>query len=186
MTKKQFVQHIIIRALPEIDRLSGTIQYAEQLWENLSYYGYGEEKNAKPRESRDYYKELSEHQRMAFDKFWSAFNYKKDRNGAAMRWLQMGELSHEQYQFIIDAAKQEALKSPSHGQVRKMAQGWLFERRYEDYTPEPVNKKKQQNLTLINLKNERLNLKNLYDLSPNSALAEQIRTLEEKIAEFEK
>jgi hypothetical protein len=184
MTKKQFIQQIIIRALPEINNLPATIQYAEQLWGNMNKQGYGEDKVSKPRESQDYYKKLSEHQRTAFDKFWTAFNYKKDRNGAAMRWLQMGDLSHDEYQFIIDAAKQESLKPLPHGQVRKMAQGWLFDRRYEDFTPEPTNQKKQQDLTLINLRNELSNLKNLYKLSPNVAIAEQIKALEEKILNF--
>ncbi len=185
MTKKQFIQQIVIRALPEIQNLSATLQYAEQLWESLSYYGYGADKAEKQRrENQDYYQQLSVTQRAAFDKFWTAFNHKKDRNGAAMRWLQLGELSHQEYQFIIDAAKQEALKPLSHGQIRKMAQGWLFERRYEDFTPTPVNQKKQQDLSLVNLKNELNNLKNLYKLSPNAAIAKQIKVLEEKMTAF--
>lgn len=181
MTKKQFIQQIIIRALPEVNNLAATIDYAEHLWESMGQYGYGAEKTDKPRESQDYYKKLSQIQRAAFDKFWSAFNYKKDRNGAAMRWLQMGDLADEQYQAIIDAARQESLRAIPKGQVRKMAQGWLFERRYEDFKPEPASQKKQQDLALINLKNELANLKNLYKLSPNVALAEQIATLEDKI-----
>lgn len=182
MTKKQFVQHIIIRALPEIKNLALTIQYAEQLWDGMNYHGYGADKVLEPRESQNYYKKLSETQKTAFDKFWIAFNHKKDRNGAAMRWLQMKELSEEQYQFIIDAARQEAAKPITKGQVRKMAQGWLFERRYEDYMPDPMKQKRQQDLTLVNLKNELNNLKNLYKLSPNPALDSQIKTIETKIA----
>lgn len=184
MTKKQFIQQIIIRALPEIQNLPATIQYAEQLWDRMSHYGYGADKENRPRESQDYYKKLSDHQRLTFDQFWAAFKYKKDRNGAAMRWLQMGELDAAQYQQIIEAAKQEALKALPHGQVRKMAQGWLFERRYEDFVPDPVNQKKQHDLTLINLKNELHNLEHLYKLSPNPALASQIQTVKDKIAEF--
>jgi hypothetical protein len=183
MTKKQFIQQIVIRALPEISNLSATLQYAEQLWESMNFYGYGADKRVKPRESQDYYKALSENQRQAFDKFWSAFKHKQDRNGAAMRWLQLGELDAGQYKRIIDAARQEALKPVGKDQVRKMAQGWLFERRYEDFTPDPANQKKQRDLTLITLKNELSNLKNLYKLSPNSAIASQINTIEAKIAE---
>lgn len=183
MTKKQFIQQIIIRALPEINKLSATIQYAEQLWESLNYYGYGADKLSSPRESQDYYKQLSERQKLAFDKFWTAFKHKQDRNGAAMRWLQLGDLNEEQYKQIIDAAKQEAQRPLAPGQVRKMAQGWLFERRYQDFALDPGKQKKQQDLTLINLKNELNNLMNLYKLSPNSALAAQIKTIEAKIAE---
>jgi hypothetical protein len=183
MTKKQFIQQIIIRALPEINHLNATVQYAEQLWDNLTRYGYGEDKLGKPRESLDYYRQLSENQRQAFDKFWNAFNYKKDRNGAAMRWLQLGQLSAAEYQFIIDAAKQESSRPLPQGQGRKMAQGWLFERRYEDFTPPSVNPKKQQDLRRVNLKNELANLKKLYELSPNTSLAEQIQMLQEVLAE---
>lgn len=184
MTKKQFIQQIIIRALPEISQLSATIQYAEQLWENMNYYGYGADKTPEPRGNQNYYKQLSEKQRVAFDRFWDAFKLKQGRDGAAMRWLQLGDLSSEQYKQIIEAARQEAQKQLSHGQTRKWAQGWLFERRYDDFTPDPNKQKKQLDLTLINLKNELNNLKNLYKLSPNSAIEEQIRTIEIKIAEF--
>ncbi len=181
MTKKQFVQQIIIRALPEIGKLSATIQYAEQLWESMAYYGYGADKVPVPRENQDYYKGLSETQRLAFDKFWTAFKHKVDRNGAAMRWAQLGELSAPEYKMIIEAAKKEAAKPLGNGQVRKMAQGWLHERRYEDFTPDVPNLKQQQNLTLITLENERLNLQKLYELSPNEAIAAQIKTLTAKI-----
>lgn len=186
MTKKQFIQQIVIRALPEINKVSSTIQYAEQLWESMNYYGYGADKTPKPLESHDYYQELSESQRAVFDKFWIAFKHKQGRNGAAMRWMQLGELDAEQYKLIIEAAKQEALKPRNKDQVRQMAQGWLFERRYEDFLPDPVNQKKRQNLTLVNLKNELNNLNHLYKLSPNPAIASQIKVIEEKIAEFSK
>ena len=184
MTKKQFIQQIIIRALPEIQNVSAAIQYAEQLWDTLNYYGYGADKVPQPRDNQNYYAQLSNTQRKAFDKFWSAFNHKKDRNGAAMRWLQLGELAHEQYQQIIDAAKQEGLRPLAQGQTRKMAQGWLFERRYEDFTPNPDKQKKQHDLAFVNLRNELNNLKNLYKLSPNAALEEQIKAMEQKIASF--
>ncbi len=181
MTKKQFIQHIIIRALPEIGKLSATIQYAEQLWESMSYYGYGADKTPAPRENQDYYKALSSTQRVAFDKFWSAFRHKVDRNGAAMRWGQLGELSEAAYNTIIEAAKKEAAKPLSNGQVRKMAQGWLHERRYEDFIQDLPSAKKQQNLTLINLEHELLSLKKLYNLSPNEAIGSQIKAIAAKI-----
>lgn len=184
MTKKQFIQQIIIRALPEINNLSATIQYAEQLWERMNCYGYGADKAPEPQKNQNYYQQLSEKQRVAFDKFWDAFKLKQGRNGAAMRWLQLGELSSEQYKQIIEAAKQEAQRPIAQGLTRKMAQGWLFERRYEDFSPDPAKQKKQQDLTLINLKNELNNLKHLYKLSPNVAIEEQIKAIEIKIAGF--
>ncbi len=181
MTKKQFVQQIIIRALPEISRLSATIQYAEQLWESMSFYGYGAEKTPEHQKSEDFYNTLSEKQRIAFDAFWGAFKFKKGRNGAAMRWQQLGELSDAQYSVIIEAAKKEAAQPLATGQSRKWAQGWLQERRYEDFAPDPLNKKKQQNLTRVRLENELINLRRLYDLSPSEALKVQITVAEAKI-----
>ena len=184
MTKKQFIQQIIIRALPEINNLSATIQYAEQLWESMNYYGFGADKVPEPRGNQNYYQQLSEKQRVAFDKFWDAFKLKQGRDGAAMRWLQLGELTSEQYKQIIEAAKQEAQRPLAQGQSRKFAQGWLMDRRYEDFSPDANKQKKQQDLTLINLKNELNNLKNLYKLSPNVAIEEQIKAIEIKIAQF--
>jgi len=181
MTKKQFVQQIIIRALPEIEKLSATVQYAEQLWDSMNFYGYGTDKTPEHQTNEDFYKLLSQKQRVAFDKFWVAFKLKKGRNGAAMRWLQLGELSEEQYSLIIEAAKKEATHALQNGQVRKMAQGWLQDRRYEDFVPTPTNTKKQHDLTRVRLENELANLQKLYDLSPDEALAVQVAAVKAKI-----
>jgi len=62
-----------------------------------------------------------------------------------------------------------------------MAQGWLHERRYEDFEPNPSNTKKQHNLTRVRLENELANLQKLYDLSPDEALAAQILVVKAKI-----
>lgn len=184
MTKKQFVQQIIIRALPDSTKLSSTIQYAESLWESMAYYGYGADKSPEPRPHQNYYQILSARQRAAFDKFWAAFKLKKGRNEAAMRWQQLGELSDEQYSAIIEAAKHEAAQPLAAGQVRKMAQGWLQERRYEDFTPDRTHAKKQHNLLLINLENQLQNLKRLYALSPSEALNTQIKMTERQIQDL--
>jgi hypothetical protein len=181
MTKKQFIQQIVIRALPRIEQLSATLQYAEQLWEHMGYYGYGADKVPVPEESQDYYQALSKRQQIAFDKFWTAFKFKKGRNGAAMRWQQLGELSEEQYSVIIEAAKKEALQPLAYDQTRKMAQGWLQERRYDDFIATPVSFKKKQDLVLINLKNELNNLKNLYKHNPCASIEQQIKVIENKI-----
>jgi hypothetical protein len=181
MTKKAFIQQIVIRALPPIVQLSATIQYAEQLWENLTIYGYGADVESKPQELKDYYELLTAYQRTAFDQFWEAFQYKKGRNEAAMRWWQMGELTHEQYHLIIEAAKQEAKQSIAVGQTRKWAQGWLTERRYEDFKPNPNQQRKQRDLTWVNLNNELNNLKRLYQLSPSPEIQSQIQAMEAKI-----
>ncbi len=180
MTKKEFIQHIIIRALPEMSRLSTTIQYAEQLWESMTFYGYGQGKEPTPRAHKNYYQDLSPVQRVAFDAFWNAFKHKAGRNKAAMRWKELGELSEADYRVIIEAAKKEAARPLPTGQVRLMAEGWLNQRRYEDFTPDPHQAKKQHDLTRVHLENELKNLKNLYALSPNEAIELQIKAMELK------
>lgn len=112
------------------------ITWAEALWDKLSARGYGvPDKETKPREAKDYYAELSENQQKWFCAFWQAFAYKQGRNDAAMRWDQLGELSDAEYRHIVEAAKVEAARVLPQGQVRKMAQGWLFEQRWKDYEP---------------------------------------------------
>lgn len=115
------------------------IQWAALLWKKLTEAGYGDKQgDSKPRSPEaDYCQQMSERQRKLFEQFWAAFNYKQGRNGAAMRWLQLGECSDEEYRQIISAAKAEASKPMQPGQVRKMAQGWLTERRWLDHLETP-------------------------------------------------
>ncbi len=181
MDKKAFVQQIVIRALPPIQQLSATIQYAEQLWDSLCIYGYGDKAISEPRPLKNYYQLLTTKQQQKFDQFWEEFNYKHGRNGAAMRWWQMGELTDAEYELIIAAAKQEAKQVLSTGHHRKMAQGWLTERRYEDFKPDAKQQRKQQDLSRINLMNELNNLKRLYQLSPSPEIQNQIQMIESKL-----
>ncbi|WP_028489020.1 hypothetical protein [Thiothrix lacustris] len=115
------------------------IQWAASLWKKLTEAGYGDKQGeSKPRSPEaDYCQQMSERQRKLFDQFWGAFNHKQGRNGAAMRWLQLGECKDDEYRQIISAAKAEAAKPMQPGQVRKMAQGWLTERRWLDHLEAP-------------------------------------------------
>lgn len=136
--KTRFIRHAALQfvtchhAQPDVDR---AITYAEALWKKLSARGYGtQSKQDKPRQSKDWYKQLSPMQQRWFLAFWQAFNHKQGRNEAAMRWGQLGNLTEPQYRMIVKAAKEEANRTLPQGQVRKMAQGWLQERRWEDHT----------------------------------------------------
>jgi hypothetical protein len=182
MSKKRFIQAIIIRRLPAHGELIQTVQYAENLWEGLTQLGYGAE-NIQPRESRDYYADLNERQKRLFTQFWNAFGLKKGKNGAAMRWAQLGELTDEQAKRIIDAAKKEAQKQLPQGQARKEAQGWLFERRWLDHASEPVTPGRQQNHTLSRLIADLEHVKRLHAQAPNEGLLTQIQKLEKAIDE---
>jgi len=182
MSKKRFIQAVVIRSLPAHGKLTEAVQYAENLWDGLTQLGYGSDHSA-PRESRDFYDELSDRQKRQFVQFWRAFDYKKDRNGAAMRWGQLGELSDDDAKRIIDAAAKDAQRQLPPGQARKMAQGWLFEKRWLDYAPAPNGEKRQQNHVLSRLIAELEHVKRLYEQAPNEGLLTQIHKLEKAIAD---
>ena len=156
MSKRRFVQAVVIRRLPALTDLEACIDYAESVWARLSQRGFGAEKTTGPRENKDWCSELTKAQVSAFEAFWTAFALKKGKNEAAERWFQMGELSVPEYQAIIEAAKAEAAKILPPGQVRKWAQGWLFEKRYLDYVKAPVSARKQADLEFNRLNNELL------------------------------
>jgi hypothetical protein len=183
MSKKRFVQAVVVRSLPPPDKRQACLEYAIELWNWLCLSGYGADQPSQPRESKNWIDLLSHHQRTAFDAFWAAFDYKRDRNNAAMRWHQLGELSREQYQEIITAAKQEAVKPVPPGQSRKMAQGWLFEMRWLDYSKAPIDDDKRRTMELNRLHNDLLGLRSLYSASKTPQLLEQIKKIESVISE---
>ncbi len=180
MSKKRFIHQVIVRSLPPLEKLPDAILYAEQLWDGLCQHGYGADKQ-QPRDSKDWFAELNARQKKWFAAFWQAFNYKHGRNGAAMRWHQLGELSDSDYQKIIDAAGKEAQKPLPPGQARKMAQGWLAEFRWHDYQPVEPDKKLQKNHVITHLNNELQALRKLYDSSGDAALKTQIEKLEQAL-----
>ena len=135
MTKKDFVQRATVSLFPFADLdPAKAIKWAERLWERLSEQGYGAPKREGPREGEDWYAKLAPEQRQAFNRFWDAFRLKQGRNGAAMRWAQI-DPSAELAERLVEAARREAQKAVPTGQSRKMAQGWLQERRWEDQAP---------------------------------------------------
>lgn len=174
---------------PDADR---AIAWAEALWDKLSARGYGvPDKETKPRESKDYYAELSENQQKWFCAFWQAFAYKQGRNDAAMRWRILGELSDAEYKHIVEAAKVEAARVLPQGQVRKMAQGWLFEQRWKDYEPVkaaivPANKSLLLSNLMADLENARR--MKMYAVGPeqNDYWNEKIEEIKLKAIELNK
>jgi len=186
MSKKRFVQQVMIRSLPATDKIPEAIGYAESLWDALSAAGYGEAATAKPSETKDWYQGLSPSQKKYFNLFWLAFKYKHGKAGAAMRWAQLGELEEADYKNIVKAAEAEALRQLPQGQSRMMAQGWLSERRYQDYQAPQASKKKRQNSEINTLIGELNGIKILYNQSGTEALAQQIAKLEEAIHDAKK
>jgi hypothetical protein len=183
MSKKRFVQAVVVRCLPHAEKLPEAVAYAERLWDGLSRHGYGDDKPATPRDGRDWYAGLSNHQRAWFDRFWKAFGLKKGRNGAALRWVQLGHLADAEYDHIVKAAAQEAAKQLPPGQARKEAQGWLFERRFDDYRPAETDIKRLKNNALNALQNECRHLERLYAAGKSPVLKAQIEQLQQRIAD---
>ncbi len=79
-------------------------------------------------------------QRLAdFEEFWKAFDYKKGKAAAADSWLDIKDYSTEKAKWIIYAAKKEAWERDDiiqRGGTPKWGQGWLTDRRWEDYPME--------------------------------------------------
>lgn len=157
MQKRDFIQQAVLQFLPQTKNaetgkcnVDMAIAMAEKLWDKLSQRGYGDSKPTGPRDIPKAYDQLAKHPVMkaAFDLFWAAFDLKQGRDRAAARWLQMGELRKQDYDQIVAAAKKEAAqrKNLPEGRVPKMAEGWLTERRWQDYDETSTETaKKQQN-----------------------------------------
>jgi len=178
MSKKRFVQAVMVRSQPPEDKFQAALDYALKLHNFLTEKGYGDDKPSQPRDGKDWYQKMDARQKRWFDGFWLAFGLRQGRNEAAMRWSQLGNLSDAEYQQIIDAAAKEAKRELPQGQARKMAQGWLHEKKYLDFTPTKTAAKSLQNHVLTRLQNDLFGVKKLYDSSKDEALLPQIEKLE--------
>lgn len=157
MQKKDFIQQAVLQFLPQTKKQGSdkcdvdlAIAMAEKLWAKLSERGYGDSKPTGPRDIPNAYDQLKKQPVMkaAFDLFWAAFDHKQGRDRAAARWLQMGQQTKQEYDKIIAAAKRAAAerKNLPEGQVAKMAEGWLTERRWLDSAETSTDAaQKQQN-----------------------------------------
>lgn len=179
MNKRRFIKMASMHFLPHLDwHLDKAIAFGERLWLRLEERGYGEAKASEPKPVGDWYGKLDDTQRPLFNRFWQAFGLKKGREGAAMRWLQI-DPDPELAERIIAAAAKEAQTQREPGQVRKFAQGWLAERRWEDYTP-TVTSVPQQNQAR-ELISELVHLRKLNQAAPSEALQQQIAQLEARL-----
>jgi hypothetical protein len=146
MQKKDFIQTAAIQFMPELQwNVDQSIAYAEKLWTRLSERGYGQAQETGPREPAKAYDKLPPVMKAAFDLFWQAFDYKAGKDGAAARWLHLGELPKAEYDAIIAAARQEAQrrKTLPDGQTPIMAQGWLTQRRWIDQAATQTDRRQQ-------------------------------------------
>lgn len=187
-TKRSFIQAIVVRALPPVDKLDSAIQHAERLWEGLTHRGYGAKTaDSKPRDRADWYGRLGADQREGFDRFWKAYDHKHGKNEAAMVW---GQIAPEPVEipWIIASARIESQNwrnSPPQGQARIYAQGWLTGYRWRDH-PQPgagddAHKGPSRSVNRSMIISSINALKQLYAQSQNETIAKQIKELEEKL-----
>ena len=152
MQKKDFIQRCVIAHISSTNKDGGdVINRAERYWDRLSERGYGEAKQLKTEnQNTDWYKKLSIYQKEWFDKFWAAFcttGFSGGKQGAAMRWGQLGELNADDYGHIVSAARKESERRPEtvlQGTTPIMAQGWLNARRYDDHITEKETSQARQ------------------------------------------
>jgi hypothetical protein len=183
MHKKDFVQRILIRSLPKGEKISDGIDYAESMWQALSERGYGCVEKQAERDVIDHYKKLTVFQKEHFDNFWIAFGLKTDRNGAAQSWLKLGELSEPEYLQIVKAAKAERAKPREANTTRKMAQGWLSGRRFDDYTDKKATVNHKTNPRMQEISGELTTLRRFESSSPGE-YTEQISVLEFELSQL--
>lgn len=81
-------------------------------------------------------RQLKSRQLEMFEKFWTAFDYKKDKANAADAWCDL-RVSEQLFPKIIEGAEATARDRPDMvkaGRTPIYAQGWLSSRRWEDET----------------------------------------------------
>ncbi len=185
MNKAQFIQHLVIRACPAVDRMPGAIAHGEALWEYLTEAGYGDKKPAEPRDVKDdYYSQLTPREADWFDRFWLAYNYKVSKQKAALRWAQLSKqqaFTDEQYRAIVLAAKKEGERDFKNT-ARKHPDGWLSDRRYDDNKPTRAVVKNQALGSIHALNSDLISLQALHKASGNDALVPQIDKLKALIS----
>lgn len=175
MSKKQFIRQSVIHHAPEKpSEVERVVDQASKRWEILTQLGFGDAKEARPRETRNYYDELSQHQKTWFDKFWNAFDYKKALQRAALAFGKLGELTEARYQQIVNAASAEALKPRNDNEVRKMAEGWISEYRFDDQTAVKKPAVTNTKLEISKLVNELKTLEEFNKATPSEAYQNRI------------
>jgi hypothetical protein len=184
MDKKTFIQQTMIRSLPPLEKIDAGITYAENLWAALSQRGYGGAEKRGPNKMQNHYQQLSGQQKKWFDQFWKAYNHKHGKQDTAARWLQINP-DQSTAQHIVSAAKQAAKQTLPQGGVRKHPQGWLTERRWEDY--EVVKQSAKQSSARAELLLLQSKLSGIANLKANQLtpeLKQQKQQLEQQIEEL--
>lgn len=78
-------------------------------------------------------KKLSGKKLRDFNKFWEAFAYKEGRAAAAGAWLGIPDTMTPEFMDLIIYAAERTANDRRANVTPKMAQGWITERRWENY-----------------------------------------------------
>ncbi len=194
MQKKDLIQraavafaaaHVARGERADMDKVIG---WAEALWERLTSRGYGAPEPTGPRDGIDWYSKLQGAGRQWFDEFWEAFKLKKGRNNAAKRWYQLGDINKGMAHTIIEAARRESARQLEPGQARKMAEGWLAERRWQDHqapAEKTVRPEARQTGRLREIAAEIQHFQALADADPSGVMAKKLEALRAEKATIE-
>lgn len=179
--KARFMQHtapIFICCHPSSPDAARAIEFSEALWQKLTAKGYGTaQTKEKARVGVNYYEQLSVHQKKWFCMFWKVFKHNQGKQNAARRWGELGELTEEQYRGICAAAEAEGKRTLPQGQTRKMAEGWINERRWEDSQPdtkELVKKADPRQAELIEAKQQLMHAQNQFNNTQDTYWSEEV------------
>jgi hypothetical protein len=114
--------------------LEEALKWAEAIWARTG--GDEPARVTGQRKSADHYAGLPEPLRQGFDRVWDAYRHKAGKQKAAARWAEI-DPDAALVERIVQAAGADAATQRPDGHVRKYLEGWLSERRWEDYAPSP-------------------------------------------------
>ena len=175
MNKKAFIQQASTQFLPALEwDVNKAIKYGEKLWQRLSESGYGYDAQ-KPKEAPDnWYVKLQGESKLQFDSLWDAYKVKKGKHPAAKVWYELGDVPRDEAKKIIEAAR-SAARDRNPTQTPKFLQGWLSERRYDDYHQEVKKEIKTKDPKVGHL----AHLKRMYKMNPTPEIKAQIDGIED-------
>jgi hypothetical protein len=186
VTKADYIRLAAAFMLPacgwDVDRAIG---YAERLWTRLSERGISTaDRRGEPaaRPSVDYCGRMDAPQAALFARFWSAYGHKQGRQRACLRWAQIAP-DAALAESIIAAAKAQRIVDQQHPErVRKFAEGWLSERRWEDHEAPVAEHADNERLGRLRaLQTEARGLASLLAARPSPDLESQLAAIREQI-----
>lgn len=195
MNRKQFIQTAVANCLPEL--LTGSIGFdkavrgAERAWEALSERGHGDARQRPVEPSTGWYKSMQPHVQRQFDRFYTEYGLKKDRDAAAKAWLSIADMDDAMVDRIVVAAamarrqdEESAAKDPQF--KRKYPEGWLRARRFEDFDVDRVKVESKGRHVLRLIADKKAEIRSIEQLNINGTLEDQLGKARSALEQLEK